>query len=183
MNIICATTSPRRIHLLQESFTDIKFIAPSYKEKMRRYFFSPVLLSIYYAFRKVRDFKCNGNDAVLGFDTIVYRKFRIYGKPKNREHAVKCIKELNNKTHKVVTGICMKYNRKTRFYYEISKVRFKKLSDKKIMDYIAIGEWRDKAGGYGIQGAGGDLVQWYRGDYYNIVGIPLDLVLKLFKKK
>lgn len=180
-NIICATTSPRRISLLRKSFHHIKFITPVYKERKRKYFFSPILLSIYYAYKKAENIKNDNNEFVISFDTIVYRKFKIYNKPDNKEHAVKILKELSNRTHKVVTGVCIKYNNKTRFFYEISKVKFKKLSDKEILAYIKTNEWKDKAGGYGIQGKGYNPVQWYQGDYYNIVGIPINLVLRLLK--
>ncbi len=179
--IICATTSPRRIKLLKESFSRIKFVSPVYKEKKIKYFFLPVLLCKYHAYKKTKGIKYKADDVVMGFDTIVYKNFKIYGKPANQEEAAKYIKELSNKTHKVITGAYIKYKNKTWFFHEVSEVKFKKLSDKKIRDYIAVGEWTDKAGGYGIQGVGKELIQWHRGDYYNIVGIPLDMVLKLFK--
>ena len=180
-NIICATTSPRRIRLLKKSFPGIKFKAPSYKEKKRRYFISPVLLSIYYAYRKAKDIKCDDNCIVLSFDTIVYRNFKIYSKPHDKEDALKTIRELSSRIHKVVTGICIKKNNRARFFHEDSKVKFKKLSEEEISDYISTNEWKDKAGGYGIQGKGRTLVQWYRGDFYNIVGIPINRVMALIK--
>ena len=178
-NILCVTTSPRRIRLLKNSFQKIRFIAPSYKEKKIKYFISPILLSIYYAFRKSQNIKYNKNDTVLSFDTIVFRNYKIYTKTDNREGAVKTSRELNNKAHRVVTGICIRHNKRVRFHYEISRVKFKKLSEEKITDYIAAGEWKDKAGGYGIQGKGRNLIEWHKGDYYNIVGLPLDLIKKI----
>ncbi len=180
-NIICATTSPRRIRLLKKSFPKIKFKAPSYKEKKRRYFISPVLLSIYYASKKTKEVKCDDNCILLSFDTIVYRNFKIYSKPHDKEDALRTIRELSSRIHKVVTGICIKKKNKTRFFYEVSKVKLKKLSDRDISDYISTGEWKDKAGGYGIQEKGRALVQWYRGDFYNIVGIPINRVMELLK--
>ena len=125
---------------------------------------------------------CGKNEALIAFDTIVYRYGNIFCKPKSGEEAMKTIRALSNKRHKVVTSIFLKYAQRKRIYYRTSTVKFKRLSEDEIRQYIAEDEWKDKAGGYGIQGHGRDLVEWYRGDLYNIIGLPLDLVIDLLKK-
>jgi len=185
LKIIVATKSPRRIKILKKFLPKIKFISPRYKEKKFSFFLFPPLLSIYNAFKKVKSINLK-SDIILGFDTIVFKGFKIYGKPKNDKEAIKFINELKNKTHKVVTGICIKINKQYKFDFSISKVKFKNLSRDEINQYIKTNDWKDKAGGYGIQSKGKNLIEWYKGDYLNIVGMPEKakiILTKLIRKK
>lgn len=178
-SFIAVTTSPRRIHLLQKVFPSVVFKAPIYKEKKWKWFLSPILLCFYYAFKKVQSIPCEEGKLYISFDTIVFKYFKIFKKPETRKNAFTCIKKLSNKQHKVITAICIKQKQKYKIYYEISTVKFKKLSNEKINEYIKTGEWKDKAGGYGIQGYGRYLIKWYKGNYYNIVGVPLNTIMAL----
>lgn len=176
--ITAATISPRRIKLLSRIFSNIIFCASDYREKKIKYFFPPVLLSLIHAWHKTRQSRSN-NGLVLGFDTIVYRGCCLFNKPGDGSEARTMISKLNGRTHKVVTGAVVRYKGRIRFFYSVSRVRFKRLSEKQITDYIASGSWKTKAGAYGIQDKGRDLVEKYTGDYYNIVGLPLNALMKI----
>jgi septum formation protein len=116
------------------------------------------------------------NGIILGADTIVALDKRILGKPKNAEDAKVILKMLSGKTHKVFTGFTLidlpsKY---TVTDLEITEVKFRKLSNIEIDNYIRTGSPLDKAGAYGIQDEYGSLfVESIKGCYYNVVGFPI----------
>ena len=80
---------------------------------------------------------------------------------------------LSGRTHKVVTGCSVIKNGECRSFSSVTEVEFYRLTEKEIEEYIATGEPFDKAGAYGIQGKGGLLVKAIRGDWYNVVGLPV----------
>ena len=119
---------------------------------------------------------------VIGADTVVARKGRVMGKPGDRKEAVKMLKKLSGRSHKVYTGVTLLYRtedgegaekvcRKT--FHEMTKVRFYPLSAKEIRDYVETGDPMDKAGAYGIQGVFARYVERMEGDYNNVVGLPV----------
>ena len=177
--IIAATTSPRRKRLLKRLFKNVRFQAPKYKEYKFKYFPIPILLCLIHAYFKARSIR-NKQSIVLGFDTMVFRGMKLYNKPNNKLEAFQMIEDLNNKKHKVVTTIALKYQYKIKLLYSVSIVKFKKLTKQQIHTYIKTKTWQGKAGGYGIQDKGKYLIEYYKGDYYNIVGLPL-YVLKAIK--
>lgn len=121
---------------------------------------------------------------VLGADTIVAWNGELLGKPIDDADAVRMLTELSGQAHQVITGMCLRYvNRKTGEERSISfsdttDVIFYELSTEEIKDYVATGEGRDKAGAYGIQGLGGYLVKGIDGSYTNVVGLPVEVVLR-----
>lgn len=173
--IIAATTSPRRKHLLKKLFKKVSFQAPKYKEHKFHYFPFPVFLCLVHACFKALNIKAK-YQVVLGFDTMVFRGIKLYNKPKNEADAFRMIEDLSNKKHKVVTGIVLRYKNKVKFLYSVSVVKFRKLTRQQIKTYIKTQTWQGKAGGYGIQDKGKSLIEYYKGDYYNIVGLPLYLL-------
>ena len=121
---------------------------------------------------------------VIGADTIVTYAGTIYGKPKDKEDAKRILKELSGKTHSVISGVVMITNldkndsSQEKFdtqFYASTEVEFDVLDDNVIKAYVDTGEPMDKAGAYGIQALGGTLVKKINGDYYNVVGFPLNL--------
>ncbi len=115
---------------------------------------------------------------ILASDTIVFLGNKAYGKPKDADDAFRMLSELSGKTHYVTSGVCiLLYDDSKIVFSQSTAVTFKQLSDQDIADYIATGEPFDKAGSYGIQGAGSQLVDGIDGDYDTVVGMPLADVL------
>lgn len=116
---------------------------------------------------------------IIGADTIVYLNGEIINKPSDREEAYNILSKLSGNTHKVYTGLALinSVTMDSIVDYQVSDVTFRKLSDKEIWAYIDSGSPMDKAGAYGIQDDfGAVFVQDIRGCYYNIVGLPLQLL-------
>jgi septum formation protein len=118
---------------------------------------------------------------VLGADTVVALGGRILDKPADTEQAREWLEGLSGRTHQVVGGLCVVDDEGERSALAVTEVDFRPLSPEMVSWYLATEEWRDRAGGYAIQGRGAALVQGIRGDYLNVVGLPvatfLDLVL------
>jgi septum formation protein len=112
---------------------------------------------------------------IIGLDTEVCMGNKIIGKPKDEDSAFVALKELSGKVHYVVTGICVidKYSGKTAVKAVKTNVKFGELNDDLIGWYVKTGEPMGKTGSYAIQGKGAVLVEWIKGDYYNINGLPL----------
>lgn len=112
-------------------------------------------------------------DLIIAGDTIVTLAGKIYGKPKKNEVAFEMLNELIGKSHVVYTGVVLKYKDEIVKFTESAKVTFGKATEEQIQSYVDTGEPLDKAGGYGIQGVGGCLIEKIEGDYFTVVGLPL----------
>ena len=110
---------------------------------------------------------------IIGADTVVALDGRIYGKPASPQDAITTLETLSGRTHEVVTGVALVNDNAFYSFAETTKVTFRELSRDEIDAYVATGEPLDKAGAYGIQGAGGALVESIEGDYDNVVGLPM----------
>lgn len=112
---------------------------------------------------------------IIGGDTVVCLGQSILGKPTSREHAVELLLQLAGQTHLVRSGFCvLQRNRGVIITHSVTtRVRFTNFSEKMARAYVATGEPMDKAGGYGIQGVGGVLVEGIDGSYSNVVGLPV----------
>lgn len=114
-------------------------------------------------------------DAVtIGSDTIVVIAGKVLGKPRDRDHARTMLRQLSGRSHEVMTGIAVHYRERTVSAVETVRVTFRKLADDEIDAYIATGEPMDKAGAYGIQGYGATIVSKVNGDYFAVMGLPLN---------
>jgi septum formation protein len=117
---------------------------------------------------------------VLGADTTVVIDNQILGQPDDDADAKRMLNLLNGKWHEVLTGVAVvRVGGGTRVDYETTHVRFAEMSEREIDWYVSTGEARGKAGAYGIQGAAGLFIDEIRGDYFNIVGLPIRLVYEL----
>ncbi|MEG0237536.1 MAG: Maf family protein [Cetobacterium sp.] len=122
----------------------------------------------------------NPKDFVVGADTVVVIDGKILGKPKNEMDAEKMLKSLSGKSHEVITAytlINLEKNIKITNSVE-STVYFKSISDEEIKWYIESGEPMDKAGAYGIQGLGSIFVDKIDGDFFAIMGFPINHFIK-----
>ena len=113
---------------------------------------------------------------VLGADTTVTLDNHILGKPENFADAVRMLRMLSGRTHRVITGVAVVTAKRTEVAAEVTGVTFRTLSDQEIEDYVATGEPMDKAGAYAIQGRAARWIPRIQGDYFNVVGLPIALV-------
>ena len=123
---------------------------------------------------------------ILGADTIVSFDNKILGKPKNEEDAVNTLSMLQGNTHQVYTGVTVMERKDSKWetitFAECTDVSFYPVSEEEIRAYVATGEPMDKAGSYGIQGGFGAYVKGIRGDYTNVVGLPVGRLFYETKK-
>ena len=112
-------------------------------------------------------------DVVISVDTVVALDGRIYGKPRDEEDAAATLRALSGRTHDVVSGLAIG----AEVTAATTGVTFRALSDAVVGWYVDTGEWRDRAGGYAIQGRGAALVTAIHGDYLNVVGLPVAQLL------
>jgi septum formation protein len=116
--------------------------------------------------------------AVLGVDTVVSLGSRLYGKPSSLEEARATLLALSGREHAVTSGLCLIDSSRVRVAEACTLVRFREVSP--LLEwYLASGEWRERAGGYAIQGRGAALVAAIDGDYLNVVGLPVAALLDL----
>jgi septum formation protein len=118
-------------------------------------------------------------ETVLGVDTIVVCDGAILGKPPSAEAAAATLKRLSGRTHEVVSGLAYIRCGNPQVVHEVTKVTFRELDDEAVRRYVQTGEWSGRAGGYAIQGQGAALVRAIRGDYLNVVGLPVGVLLDL----
>jgi len=116
---------------------------------------------------------------VLGADTDVALDGEILGKPADPEQAHAFLRRLSGRTHEVVGGIAVVRNGAVSSAVEITEVDFASLDPPTLEWYVRSREWEGRAGGYAIQGRGAALVTGIRGDYLNVVGLPLASLLAL----
>lgn len=120
--------------------------------------------------------------AIIGSDSVVCIDGLILGKPADDEAAVAMLHRLSGRTHQVVTGVCLLVNGEAQVFHQSTEVTFYPLEDAEIRDYVASGESRGRAGSYGIEGIGVILVESIRGDYANVVGLPVAETLRRLRK-
>ena len=112
-------------------------------------------------------------DLVIAADTVVAVDGRVLGKPAAPEDAVRTLAALSGREHTVYTGVTVRRGGEEATEHEATAVRFRSLTLEEIRTYVSTGEPMDKAGSYGIQGYGCLLVEGIRGDYFNVVGLPV----------
>ena len=110
---------------------------------------------------------------VVGADTVVCCEGKILGKPHSREAAAEMLTALQGRSHEVYTGVTLYSQSETVTFFECTQVEFYPMTEVEISEYIDSKEPMDKAGAYGIQGLGARFVKGIRGDYNNVVGLPV----------
>jgi septum formation protein len=185
--LVLASASPRRLMLLDQAGIKPDALRPASLDESPRKGEMPRALVTRLARSKAeaaRDQIANDRDIadayVLAADTIVTNNLKIFGKPQQVEEAVEYLSRLSGRSHRVLTAVCLITPQdKVRTKIVDTKVRFKYLTKAEIEAYVATREWRDKAGGYAIQGLAGSFVQKIKGSYTNVVGLPLTEVVAM----
>ena len=176
---ILASGSPRRLKILQEAGFDFKVVVSEVAEEHNG-LAEPQGTAMALATLKAREVGSRyPNVWIVGADTIVVLDNQILGKPLNRELAYQTLQKLNNRTHEVITAVCLFHQQLERehCFAESSKVAFKNNSLATLAAYADSPEPLDKAGAYAVQGAGRELIDHIEGDLDNIIGFPLNRFL------
>lgn len=190
MRIILASGSPRRKELLQMITTDFEVIVSEADETITKN--KPDEITMELATVKADAvassiFENETNDfLVIGSDTVVAVDDQILGKPKDKEDARTMIKSISGRGHYVYTGVSLigrvNGEKIKKSFSDGTEVLVKELSEEEIEAYISTKEPYDKAGAYGIQGLFGKHVEGIRGDYNNVVGLPVHKLYEAMKE-
>ncbi len=175
MSIILASQSPRRRQLLGQIGLDHFIVRPARGEEVMDPALSPAQLVEELSRQKAREVAgaSDPGDLVIAADTVVAIDGRVLGKPHDREEACAMLSALSGREHTVYTGVTVCRDDRMLTQHEATQVRFRSLSPREIRAYVDSGEPMDKAGAYGVQELGALLVEGIRGDYFNVVGLPL----------
>jgi septum formation protein len=168
--ILLASRSPQRRAILEQLRIPFDVVTPAYEEHGD----DPVE----HAAGKARSVD-GGDRPVLGVDTVVVCDGRVIGKPTDAGEAERMLETLAGKTHKVISGLCLRTPAWEELHHETTQVTFRPLTARDIAHYLAAEEWRERAGAYAIQGLGASLVERVEGDYLNVVGLPAALLVRL----
>ncbi|MFQ6791938.1 nucleoside triphosphate pyrophosphatase [Thomasclavelia sp.] len=179
--IILASSSPRRKELLRQhrinfivdyqeidEVLDMTLALPLRLEKLAYQKAYPIALKY-------------PKDVVIGSDTMVCLEDKMLGKPRDRQDAFRMLKYLADRTQIVYSAVAIIDDHQVTTFHDLTKVRFKALSDQEINDYLDLNEWQGKAGGYAIQGEGSRLVAKIDGDIETVIGLPVKKLIEYFK--
>ena len=181
-DLILASASPRRLALLNQIGVDPEHLVPTYVDETpekgelpRKLAARLADLKAEAAREKAMQAGIAGNALVLAADTVVAVGRRILPKAETMEEASQCLRLLSGRNHRVYTGVCLLTPKgQARRRLVETRLRFKNLSTREMESYLASAEWRDKAGGYAIQGIAGSFVVKLVGSYSAVVGLPLN---------
>ena len=180
MNIILASNSPRRKELLKLITPNFTVVPSDFDESSLKGI-SPEIQAEKLSLGKAQSVFSRCGGIVIGADTIVVLEGKILNKPKDEVDAFNMLKSLSGKTHEVITGYTVICENKIVTGHEKTLVTFNRLSDKTISNYVKTKSPLDKAGGYGIQD-NDFLVKEIDGDYYNVVGFPVEAIKKILNE-
>lgn len=186
MNIILASQSPRRREILETlglSFTVITSDADERTDER-----DPCRLVELLSRRKgeavrdrlLREGRSLSDTLIISSDTVVAIDGEILGKPKDAEDAKRMLRLYSGRTHEVVSGICLIRGERIAVSHEVTRVSFDEMREEEICGYVEKNEPYDKAGAYAIQGAASAYISGIEGDYFNVVGLPVHRMCRLY---
>lgn len=187
MKIILASQSPRRAALLDLIKVDFEVLPSNCEEKLdNKLDIEDQVKEL--AYKKALNVFNNtqGDRAIIGADTIVVKDNKIFGKPKNRNEAIKMLKDLQDNIHSVYTSLAILIEEKGEYkeYKEIVRtdIDVKPITDEEIIEYVDLEEPYDKAGAYAIQSCFCKYIDEISGNYMSVIGLPVDKVYEILKK-
>lgn len=182
--IILASASPRRKELLEKIGLNFTVDPSNYPEDLRLDL-KPEGMAKALSLEKAWAVSQKYPDAIIiSADTLGVLRGKIIGKPQTEEEARAVLLRLSGKSHRVITGFTIldTASKKVKTRTVETRVYFKKLSSREISNYVKTGEPLDKAGAYAIQGLGSAMVEKISGDYYNVMGLPLNALVESLKE-
>ena len=171
--LILASRSPQRRAILQQLGVEFR-VEPPEAEELAGGDARKVVVE-----NSLRKARSVSGARVLGVDTAVVLDGRFFGKPRDEDEAETFLRRLSGRGHEVWSGVALRERGSERTATAVTRVRFRLLEQRDIDWYLASGEWRDRAGGYAIQGKGAALVTEIEGDYSNVVGLPIPALVDL----
>ncbi len=178
--LILASASPRRKEIMELMGLDF-IVIPSHCEEIITET-EPAEIVMELSRQKAEDVAstANAGDRVIGSDTIVALDHQVLGKPHSREEAFRMLSAMSGRIHHVYTGVTLircgdsscDLKEKKETFYEQTEVHVASMTPEEINAYLDLGEYKDKAGAYGIQGRFAPYITGINGDYYNVMGLP-----------
>lgn len=176
--MILASKSPRRKEIMESFGFNFKIITPDIDEISDEIEIIDQIMDI--ARKKALEVsKEFTGDYILAADTVVVLDNKVFGKPKDKLEAKEMLKLLSNRTHEVITAYCLlNLDKNVEIVsHDTTEVKFKDLTDEVIEWYLSTGESLDKAGSYGIQGKGAFLIDNINGDFFSVMGLPIERIV------
>lgn len=177
--LVLASESPRRRKLLERLGLEFVIRPPKVDEALLPSE-TPAAAAERLARRKAATF-LRTDHLTIGCDTVVAHRGAVLGKPGSVEEAETMLLRLSGDEHTVYTGIALAEPSRVESSVESTRVWFRPLTRRDCREYAATGEPLDKAGGYGVQGLGAALVERIEGDFFNVMGLPIPRLLRLFE--
>ena len=182
--IILASSSPRRHELLKSAKIEFEVIKPTFDESTFEIKPEPKILE-QLSLLKAKSITKNLSVSalVISADTVVILDDKIMGKPKDFDDALTMWNDLNGKTHKVITSICILDTKTNKEYltHDTTYVTFNTLTECEIVEYIQTKKPFDKAGAYGIQEIPKNFVKFLDGEFDNVMGLPTKILINILK--
>lgn len=181
--LILASASPRRRDLLAEHGYDFA-VAPADVEEIAPAHFTPREIVLWNARLKARTIaRQHPHEIVLGVDTLVAFRGRIFGKPRDLDEAFAMVSELNGLPHEVFSGVCLlrAATGEENTFAEITRVHFRHLTPAQIHAYHARIAPLDKAGAYAAQDDRGELIERVEGSFTNVIGLPMEALAEAMR--
>ncbi len=184
VELVLASNSPRRRQLLSEAGYRFRVVSPAVEEPDPSPGVDPEAYAVHLAWLKARDVarRCGPSALVLAGDTVVAVGRTILGKPADRADAKRILLALSGKEHEVYTAVCVWLVPEQIWLAgcDRSRLYMKPWTDERLEEYLDRGDWRGKAGAYGIQDEDPNVVL-LEGSYTNVVGLPVELVERLLE--
>ncbi len=183
-NLILASKSPRRKELLAAAGLEFEVKTIDFEETFDAEM-DVMKVAEYLAIEKNKAHREAFKDGtIISSDTVVVFNDQILGKPKDKAEAKSVLMLLSGKIHQVISGVCVSNEHKQISFSNLTEVKFRILEEDEIDHYIQIAPPLDKAGSYGIQDWIGLIgVEWIKGSYFNVVGLPVDELYSVLKEE
>jgi septum formation protein len=180
MPLVLASRSPQRRAILTQLALPYRVVEPDYDETALP--LTPSELVEAHARGKARSVEREPDDgAILGVDTAVVIDGDVLGKPVDADHAREMLWRLAGREHVVCSGLTLRDEEMELTEHATTVVRFRAITSDEVDAYVRLGEWQGRAGGYAIQGRGAALIESVTGDYANVVGLPVALLVRLLR--
>jgi len=182
MKIILGSNSPRRREILSFFTLPFEQVSPEFDESTLPFRGDPEAFVMEMAEKKALSLASRYKEPILTADTIVFSRKKLYMKPESEEEAFQMLQELSANSAQVFTGVCVHFGQKTLVKAAETQILFHTLTEKQIRHYQSLFDWRDRSGGFYAQKGGSIIIRQIKGDFYNIMGLPITTTRELLSQ-